>query len=290
MIDIKFMGGLGNQMFQYALYIRLKKEYPAYHFHLDFDSYKYVDYHGGFKLDKIFNIPQTILLKDKYSIWWRLFYKIKVNLKKYWFFYIDKKRLIKDNCNLFDFHLSPDAYSFIVGTWADERCFIKAQKEVLNLFKFLPTTLSEKIKEVSCNIANSSKKIVAVHIRRGDYINSNFISLANTNYYSNSLEYIEKIENIHNLKLYIFSDDPQWCKDNLSFLNRFDYEFIQGNKDYEDMYLMSKCMYIVIANSTFSWWSAYLSNAKNVIAPQLQFIGQTTPTSYPKDWIVMSLG
>lgn len=287
MIDIKFMGGLGNQMFQYALYIRLKKEYPAYHFHLDFDSYKYVDYHGGFKLDKIFNIPQTILLKDKYSIWWRLFYKIKVNLKKYWFFYIDKKRLIKDNCNLFDFHLSPDSYSFIVGTWSDERYFIKAQEEVLDSFKFLPDALSEKIQKESCAIANSSKKTVAVHVRRGDYINSNFIPLVETNYYLNSLEHIEKMERVDNLKLYIFSDDPQWCKENLTFLDKFEYEFIRGNKDYEDMYLISKCMYIITANSTFSWWSAYLSNAKHIFVPKFIRIGQIIPTSYPKDWIVM---
>lgn len=281
------MGGLGNQMFQYALYIRLKKEYPAYHFHLDFDSYKYVDYHGGFKLDKIFNIPQTILLKDKYSIWWRLFYKIKVNLKKYWFFYIDKKRLIKDNCNLFDFHLSPDSYSFIVGTWSDERYFIKAQEEVLDSFKFLPDALSEKIQKESCAIANSSKKTVAVHVRRGDYINSNFIPLVETNYYLNSLEHIEKMERVDNLKLYIFSDDPQWCKENLTFLDKFEYEFIRGNKDYEDMYLISKCMYIITANSTFSWWSAYLSNAKHIFVPKFIRIGQIIPTSYPKDWIVM---
>lgn len=287
MIDIKFMGGLGNQMFQYALYIRLKKEYPAYHFHLDFDSYKYVDYHGGFKLDKIFNIPQTILLKDKYSIWWRLFYKIKVNLKKYWFLYIDKKRLIKDNCNLFDFHLSPDSYSFIVGTWSDERYFIKAQDEVLDSFKFLPDALSEKIQKESCTIVNSLKKTVAVHVRRGDYINSNFIPLVETNYYLNSLEHIEKMERVDNLKLYIFSDDPQWCKENLTFLDKFEYEFIRGNKDYEDMYLISKCMYIITANSTFSWWSAYLSNAKHIFVPKFIRIGQIIPTSYPKDWIVM---
>lgn len=281
------MGGLGNQMFQYALYIRLKKEYPAYHFHLDFDSYKYVDYHGGFKLDKIFNIPQTILLKDKYSIWWRLFYKIKVNLKKYWFLYIDKKRLIKDNCNLFDFHLSPDSYSFIVGTWSDERYFIKAQDEVLDSFKFLPDALSEKIQKESCTIVNSLKKTVAVHVRRGDYINSNFIPLVETNYYLNSLEHIEKMERVDNLKLYIFSDDPQWCKENLTFLDKFEYEFIRGNKDYEDMYLISKCMYIITANSTFSWWSAYLSNAKHIFVPKFIRIGQIIPTSYPKDWIVM---
>ena len=287
MIDIKFMGGLGNQMFQYALYIRLKKEYPAYHFHLDFDSYKYVDYHGGFKLDKIFNIPQTILLKDKYSIWWRLFYKIKVNLKKYWFLYIDKKRLIKDSCNLFDFHLSPDSYSFIVGTWSDERYFIKAQDEVLDSFKFLPDALSEKIQKESCTIVNSLKKTVAVHVRRGDYINSNFIPLVETNYYLNSLEHIEKMERVDNLKLYIFSDDPQWCKENLTFLDKFEYEFIRGNKDYEDMYLISKCMYIITANSTFSWWSAYLSNAKHIFVPKFIRIGQIIPTSYPKDWIVM---
>lgn len=281
------MGGLGNQMFQYALYIRLKKEYPAYHFHLDFDSYKYVDYHGGFKLDKIFNIPQTILLKDKYSIWWRLFYKIKVNLKKYWFLYIDKKRLIKDSCNLFDFHLSPDSYSFIVGTWSDERYFIKAQDEVLDSFKFLPDALSEKIQKESCTIVNSLKKTVAVHVRRGDYINSNFIPLVETNYYLNSLEHIEKMERVDNLKLYIFSDDPQWCKENLTFLDKFEYEFIRGNKDYEDMYLISKCMYIITANSTFSWWSAYLSNAKHIFVPKFIRIGQIIPTSYPKDWIVM---
>lgn len=287
MIDIKFAGGLGNQMFQYALYVRLKKEFPAYQFHLDFDSYKYVNYHGGFKLNKIFNIPQPILLKDKYSIVWRLFYKFKVNFKKYWYLYIERKKLIKDNCNLFDFQLSPNSYFFIVGTWGDERYFIKAQKEILDLYKFLPDTLSAKTKKEGSAIANNSKKTVAVHIRRGDYINTNFIPLAETSYYLNSLEYIDKMECVDNLKLYIFSDDPQWCEENLSFLDKYEHEFIQGNRDYEDMYLISKCTYIIIANSTFSWWSAYLSNAKFVLAPKFITKGQTRPTSYPKNWIMM---
>lgn len=287
MIDIKFSGGLGNQMFQYALYIRLKKEYPAYHFHLDLDSYRYVDYHGGFKLHKIFNIPQTILLKDKYPVWLRLFYKIKVNLKKYWFFYIDKRRLIKGKRNIYDFNLVPNTYYLFWGSWGDERYFVKAKKEVLDSFRFLPDKLSEKTKEISAAMVDNSKTTIAVHIRRGDYINSNFILLTETDYYIDSLKYIENIENINSLKLYIFSDDPKWCIENLSFLNRFEYEFIQGNKDYEDMYLISKCKYIIAANSTFSWWSAYLSNAKRIFVPKFQIIGQIKPTSYPENWIVM---
>lgn len=287
MIDIKIAGGLGNQMFQYALYIRLKKEYPTLLFRLDYDSYKYVDYHGGFKLNKIFNIPESISLKDKYSIGERLFYRVKVKAKEYYYSHINE-RIIKDNCNLFDFKLVSNSYSYIIGTWADERCFIQAKKEILDLYKFSPNSLSEETLRKSCAIANCPKKTVAIHIRRGDYVNSKFIPLAETNYYLNSLEYIRRLEN-NNLKLYIFSDNPQWCKENLPFLDQFEYEFNIGKKDYEDMYLISRCMYIIIANSTFSWWSAYLSNASLVIAPQLHMIGQTKPASYPKGWLVMKL-
>lgn len=286
MIYIKIAGGLGNQMFQYALYVRLKKEYPTFHFHLDFDSYKYVNYHGGFKLNKIFNIPETILLKENYSIGERLFYRFKVKAKEFYHFHIDKK-IIKDNCNLFNFSLSSNSY--IIGTWADERCFFQAKKEILNIYRFLPNSLSEETLNKSYAIANCPQKTVAIHIRRGDYINSKFIPLTETNYYLNSLEHIKRLENNDNLKLHIFSDDPQWCRENLPFLDKFEHEFNIGKKDYEDMFLISKCMYIIIANSTFSWWSAYLSNAKLVIAPQLHMIGQTEPASYPKDWLAMKL-
>ena len=90
------------------------------------------------------------------------------------------------------------------------------------------------------------------------------------NYYLNSLNYLKSITN-SNFKIFVFSDDIKWCEENFGFLNNK--TFISDNKDYEDLYLMSMCKNNIIANSTFSWWGAWLNKNENkqVIIPSKWF-------------------
>lgn len=286
-IEIKFLGGLGNQMFQYALYLRLKRQYPNQDFKLNVDSYKYVDFHCGFRLKKAFCIPEKIKLKSQYSFFSRLWYMTKVNIKKFLYVQFMPSLLVTDKKVTSDLNLqNPQKHYFVVGTWADERFFSLAKKEVKSLLSFVSESLKDTIWQKGCAIKDNCNVSVAIHIRRGDYKNTKYISLAETDYYDKALSLIKKCEQNEKIKLYIFSDEPDWCEKNLEFIKNNNNEFIKGNQDYEDLFLMSMCKYIVIANSTFSWWGAYLSNA-TIFAPKYYVRGQKEPNSYPKGWIVI---
>ncbi len=287
MIDIKFSGGLGNQMFQYAFYLRMKKQYPDEKIHLDFDSYKYERFHNGFRLEQVFELPISSGLKKSYTSLEKIIYKIKVNIKRYWYLFIDKKHLITDNEFLFEINLKRNETFFLIGCWGAEMYFSMAKDEVLKSFIFPMNKLSIRVQVLASKM--SLENSISIHVRRGDYLNSNFISLASTNYYMNALSFIEGMESAISFKLYIISDDIEWCKKNLKYLSEYNHEYITGNQDYEDMYLMTKCKYVIIANSTFSWWGGYLSSAKRVIAPKYITKNQKEETQYlyPNNWIVI---
>ena len=105
-----------------------------------------------------------------------------------------------------------------------------------------------------------------MHIRRTDYTTSNgYHPVQTVEYYKKALEIIGEYD-----KLFIFSDDIEWCRNNLKFDNMI---FIEGNTDIEDLYLISLCKHNIIANSSFSWWGAWLNKNPNkkVIAPSKWF-------------------
>ena len=124
---------------------------------------------------------------------------------------------------------------------------------------------------------------ISIHIRRTDYVTSNgYHPVQSIEYYKQAIEIIGDYDNI-----FVFSDDINWCKENLKFDNMI---FVDGNDDVEDMWLMSICNHNVIANSSFSWWGAWLNNNpdKKVIAPNNWFGSQTnlnTNDLIPNTWI-----
>lgn len=110
---------------------------------------------------------------------------------------------------------------------------------------------------------------ISVHVRRTDYVNSGRFNLTQ-GYYTRAMEYIAKI--VENPHFYIFSDDINWVEKNMEF--NYPHTFVKGNMEqdsYIDMWLMSQCKHNIIANSTFSWWGAWLNNnpEKIVIAPNV---------------------
>jgi len=129
------------------------------------------------------------------------------------------------------------------------------QKELQHLF--INEDVINKLKIKYINILKNS---VSIHIRRGDYI-SDFPQLLKSNsYYFDNIEKIEKHKKIENIL--IFSDDIQWCKENI-IDDRITY--IEGQQDYEDLYLMSLCENNIIIDSSFSWWGAFLNENENKI-------------------------
>jgi hypothetical protein len=170
----------------------------------------------------------------------------------------------------------------MVGYFQSEKYFISNREKILDIFSIddttnnqLKTKYEDILKENTCSI----------HVRRGDYIRlSEYHPPQSIKYYEESIKTIG--ENSHFL---IFSDDIDWCKENLSFIKNK--TFIEGNDDYQDLYLMSMCKNNIIANSSFSWWGAWLNKNKDkkIISPKLWFGEKNKHLNsndiYCKDWI-----
>lgn len=119
---------------------------------------------------------------------------------------------------------------------------------------------------------------VAIHVRRGDYVNNHFyVNLWETDYYEKAMSLFP------NEKFLIFSDDPDWCEEN--FIG--DEYSVSYGTELEDFNLMSSCKAIITANSSFSWWAAYLSNCGKVVAPSVEnwYTDNIERTKCPESWI-----
>ena len=136
-----------------------------------------------------------------------------------------------------------------------------------------------------------STEAVAVHFRRGDYTKKRVADKygsCSVEYYKNAVEYIA--EKYPNPEIFFFSDDIEWVKENLKFPYNCSYVANNtGDKSFEDLRLMSCCKHNVIANSSFSWWGAWLNNNKDkiVVAPKkwLQDSSFAQDDIVPKAWI-----
>lgn len=271
MIIVKLQGGLGNQMFQYALgrYLAYKNSTEL---KFDVDSYKtnpLGDY--SFSLEQ-FNINIRDHLATPHEI--EQFKKYQRKTGMFGFLhnqlFADETKYAQEKSMNFDstvLEIKDPAY--IHGWWQSELYFTAIRSILLKDFT-LRTSLKGKNKEIADYA--KIKPSVSIHIRRCDYI-TNLRTCAyhgelTKEYYSAGLSYITK--SIPCPTLFVFSDDIEWVKRNISFPLKTIY--IEGNmaKPHEDMYLMSLCKHHIIANSSFSWWGAWLSQNPNkiVVAPK----------------------
>jgi len=288
-------GGLGNQMFQYALNTALNQK--GRKSKILFSNFFYDDYHNGFNLKQAFKLklPFPSVLYSFILMHGGLLYKNKIAAyffrklitkyrKKKYTIYTEKVEFLYDETV---FHKTS---SLLIGVWQVEAYF-KDISEIIRrefLFKKPKDARNRKlIQEI--NTCNS----VSIHIRRGDYLTSKrtelFTVFKNETYYINAIDYINKrIENPH---YYIFSDDIQWVKENLKIANCTFVDHNKGKNSYIDMYLMSLCKHNIIANSTFSWWGGWLNNNKNkmVIIPECWLNTKDCPGIYPSEWIKMGV-
>jgi hypothetical protein len=123
----------------------------------------------------------------------------------------------------------------------------------------------------------------AVHVRRQDYVGLQHIhGIPDIGYYREAIKYI-KYHVGSDLKIIVFSDDQQWCRENFPM----HYSFSSGLSKYDDMKLMAACNYHVIANSSFSWWGAWLGGQRMVVAPKQWFSDSNIDSSdiIPDRWI-----
>jgi len=270
MIVVRIIGGLGNQMFQYAAAKALSLE----------TKQKFVLDISGFSQYKLHN----------YSL---QHFNIEANFYKRPNRYIKKLQTIffkNTKYNEIDFGFNPDVlklkgdYIFLNGYFQSEKYFLKYEKEIREDFKII-SPLKTQTQETINHIEKVNS--VSIHIRRGDYLTNPRHNTETEQYYKKAVEIIES--KISNPVFFVFSDDIDWVKANMSL--NYETNFIDFNDaltNFEDLRLMSACKHNVITNSSFSWWGAWLNDNKDkvVIAPQKWFNDDSnTQDIIPNTWI-----
>ena len=255
LIIVKIFGGLGNQMFQSAFARAM--EINGHRVKLDISDFKKHKYHSGYELNKL-NLEIEVANSIELFVF-RILKKTSIN-------YLEESLSFDNNV----FKIKGPKY--FQGYFQNEKYFKEYRDEIIKQFQ-QKIELTNYSKDILLNI----RKIYScsVHIRRGDYINDENINIhgvCNVEYYSKAINFVKKNSKSRSVYFYVFSDDIEWCKRELDFPNLI---FVEGNKSkpYEDLFLMSNCNYNIIANSTFSWWSAWLNinPDKIVIAPKRWF-------------------
>lgn len=158
--------------------------------------------------------------------------------------------------------------SYFIGTFQSELFFANVKDNVRKAFEF-PKLEDEK--NIAFAESLNAENSVAIHVRKGnDYKKDILLNTCKVVYYMKAIQYIK--DHVENPRFYVFTDNQQWVKDNFKDFEYkiVDWNPITGSKSYIDMQLMSFAKHNIIANSTFSWWGAWLNDNKDkiVIAPQ----------------------
>jgi hypothetical protein len=288
MIVVHLMGGLGNQMFQYAMGRRLALHHQTELFldctFLEMENPHHIKREYELEAFRI----QAQIATEKELKRFRQSNKV-VSKVQQCFPGLFPFKLIHEKSHAFNESIltAPDN-SWLNGFWQTEKYFIEIEDRIRSDFEFksplqgLNKTLAEKI---------SASESVSIHVRRGDYITPNaltFHGICTTDYYYQAIETLSKKTTIQ--ELFLFSDDTVWVKQNMRFNLPVTYiDHNTGKNSFEDMRLMSLCKHNIIANSSFSWWGAWLNayTTKTVIAPQTWILDKQVNTTdvIPENWL-----
>lgn len=276
-------GGLGNQMFQYAL--ALKQQQMGKTVKIDVTKYAEHHWHNDFELDQVFGLECPFAdLEEIKKLGYRKANRWTEFLRKTPF---AKKTIYNHEAYSFDAQvLDLDGY-YIEGYWQSEQYFSDIEETIRKTYVF-PELKQDWQKELAQSMRETHS--VSVHIRRGDYLNyPNLNGICTLDYYKNAMNYFRDRYQ-KNVCFYIFTNDFEWAK---SHFKDEDCCFVQGNtgkESYRDMQLMSLCEHNVIANSSFSWWGAWLNanKEKTVIAPEKWVNSEEDTTAVvPENWMKM---
>ena len=263
-VTIRLMGGLGNYMFQIACAYSYAKTYNK-KLLLKTDDIYTVHEHYSTYLNNVFS---NLIFSSAFGL-----HFIKYNEKSFNYQIIPN---INGNVELF-------------GYFQSEKYFIN-NHEIRNLFSY-PNNMKRDLLIKFNNIYNINllmDDVCSIHVRRGDYVKiQNHHPIQSIEYYISAMNLFDNNQNF-----LIFSDDIGWCKNN--FLNlKKNIIFVENSLDYEDLLYMSMCSHNIIANSTFSWWGAWLNQNENkvVVAPKKWFGSALSSHNicdlYCKDWIII---
>ena len=226
-------GRIGNQLFQAAATIAYAKEN---------------------NLEPVFNWYCTYTKKNMSS-----FFKHKVsnnlsNLK------IEERYSELD----YTYNKIPNKTNVCLSGYFQSEKYFKQYENLIREYFEPNDQVKNKLLAKYGNLLN--RETCAIHVRRGDYVNNQYHNVCDLEYYNKAIIKMKELKHIDNFM--VFSDDINWCKQNLKGLT-----YIEGNLDIEDIFLMSMCNNFIISNSSFSWWGSWLSTNENktIISPSKWF-------------------
>lgn len=279
---VRFIGGLGNQMFQYVLYKALEQR--GFDARADLSCFELYKRHNGFELYVIFKIRMKMaerslirLFDGSHKTWILRFIRRITGLRKALY---KEASLFKYNKEVFS-----ERHTLLSGYWQHLRYLQECEQQIRRDFSF--SEPQDEINREYLRLMRSANS-VAVHVRRGDYVGDPLLGgICSIDYYTRAIEYVSnKLDTCH---FFIFSNDLEWCKRHLILKGRV--TFVTGNsgsESYRDMQLMSACNHNIIANSSFSWWAAWLNpNAdKMIVCPSTWVNGTEFDASglMPDEW------
>lgn len=275
MIVVKLQGGLGNQMFQYAIGRQVATNLNT-KLILDTSSYRNDSLRQlqltNFKIDA--NTTENKIIKNLYSLISK-FKSFKVFREKETFIYDES-------------YLNIEPYTILEGYWQNYNYFAS----IKNLLKNDLTlrNIDQKILDYSKKISMTNNP-VCLHVRRGDMVTNKEANKVHgamdLNYYLESIKLAQG--KLRDPFFYIFSDDIGWAKENIKDINANFIDFTNTTEPHKDFFLMRSCKHFIIPNSTLSWWAAWLESSDNsiVIAPEkwlsirkLDLYSNLIPTSW----------
>lgn len=258
---VQLNGGLGNQLFQYAFGRSLSSEFqvPLFFNKSDLDCGRRHYALDPFKVDVKFKDPAGVARFE------------------------ERQFTYDPNVH------TANAGSYFVGYWQTEKYFTSTAP-TLRQELTLKAPVSARTAEVAQQIL-SFPESTFVHVRRSDYLNphtSAYHGNMTMDYYQSAMKYIND-ETASTAHYFVFSDDPSWCRHNFPGCQIVDHNIGKG-KEVEDLYLMSLCKNAIIANSSFSWWGAWLGDTRLdriCVGPKKWFAGAQLNTEdiIPKRWV-----
>jgi hypothetical protein len=284
---VRITSGLGNQMFQYAFYRAVKAGTPDTK--VDVSEFRHRSHHNGYELEQVFDIVpdhasreecDTLadLSKDLVSEFRRRWLHVKLNCTG---------TLIRETELGAWFHpeLLKMRNSYFQGFWQTERYFLPVAHSLRKELRFKQPMDAEngRIAEDigSCNA-------VGIHVRRGDYVKKRRLetlgSVCSPRYYQKAIDHMSA--HVRQPRFFVFSDDAAWVRENVKVDNAVHVDINKGRASFRDMQLMSLCKHNIIANSSFSWWGAWLNAnpAKLILAPDVWLRDASMPDVVPESW------
>ena len=278
MIYSRIRGGLGNQLFQYSV-ARSLADSLGVDLGLDIREYnkssKFKMGLNNFNIRANLNPNDLIKHKKDGKIAYILdgLFGMHKHVYHERFLSFDNQVLLKPNG------------TYLKGYWQSEKYIINKKKIIDDLQIITPPSKKNLLKKTKIEQCNS----VSLHIRRGDYVNNIAHGTCDISYYQKAIEYYKR-KFTKDIEIFAFSDEPEWVENNLKISSKINYiKHNSSTHNYEDLRLMSYCKHNIIANSSFSWWGAWLNKNPNkvVIAPKKWFANHKLENNdiFPKKWI-----